>query len=285
MTEKIALLVDSGMDVPPSVLEKEGVYVIPLNVIYKDKTYIDKVTITSKEIYDRLSVEIPSTSLPDGQSISDVFQKILADGYKKLVIATISSGLSGTHNILQLMSKDYPQIDVLMIDTKNIGIGGGLQGVYAKRLIDEGLDLPELKEKLEKNVLNTRVFFSIPTLEYLKKGGRIGLVSSILGTALNLNPVISCNPDGIYHTVSKARGRKRSLDKMLHVAEEFIGSHTSYDIGVAYGNSIEEAREFAEAVKARLPHIKDFFFDEVSPALGIHTGPGVIGMGVQLRTD
>lgn len=283
MTNKIALLVDSGMDVPPEVLAKEGVYVIPLNIIYKDHVYIDKVTITSTEIYARLEEEIPSTSLPDGEAISKILEQIIADGYNQLVVATISSGLSGTNNMLNLMVKDYPQLESFVLDTKNIGIGGGLQGVYAKRLIDQGLALPDIQAKLETNVTATQVFFSIPTLEYLKKGGRIGLVSSILGTALNLNPVISCNKEGIYHTVSKARGRKRSLDKMLHTAADFVGNHTSYDIGVAYGNSLEEAKAFAEAVKAKLPHYKEFFFDEVSPALGIHTGPGVIGMAVQLR--
>ncbi|MBE9389959.1 DegV family protein [Vagococcus salmoninarum] len=283
MSNKIALLVDSGMDLPTEIIAKEGVYVIPLNIIYKDHVYIDKVTITSKEIYDRLETEVPSTSLPDGQAIHDILEQIIADGYTQLIVGTISSGLSGTNNMLNLMVKDFPQLESFVLDTKSIGIGGGVQGYYAKRLIDEGLTFAEITKKLTAHVSDSRVFFSIPTLEYLKKGGRIGLVSSILGTALNLNPVISCNTDGIYHTVSKARGRKRSIEKMLSAVEEFIGNHPAYDIGVAYGNCIDEARELAEVVKQRFPNCQKLFFDEVSPALGIHTGPGVIGMGVQLR--
>lgn len=283
MSNKIALLVDSGMDLPTEIIAKEGVYVIPLNIIYKDHVYIDKVTITSKEIYDRLETEVPSTSLPDGQAIHDILEQIIADGYTQLIVGTISSGLSGTNNMLNLMVKDFPQLESFVLDTKSIGIGGGVQGYYAKRLIDEGLPFAEITKKLAAHVSDSRVFFSIPTLEYLKKGGRIGLVSSILGTALNLNPVISCNTDGIYHTVSKARGRKRSIEKMLSAVEVFIGNHPAYDIGVAYGNCIDEARELAEVVKQRFPNCQKLFFDEVSPALGIHTGPGVIGMGVQLR--
>lgn len=283
MSNKIALLVDSGMDLPTEIIAKEGVYVIPLNIIYKDHVYIDKVTITSKEIYDRLETEVPSTSLPDGQAIHDILEQIIADGYTQLIVGTISSGLSGTNNMLNLMVKDFPQLESFVLDTKSIGIGGGVQGYYAKRLIDEGLPFAEITKTLAAHVSDSRVFFSIPTLEYLKKGGRIGLVSSILGTALNLNPVISCNTDGIYHTVSKARGRKRSIEKMLSAVEEFIGNHPAYDIGVAYGNCIDEARELTEVVKQRFPNCQKLFFDEVSPALGIHTGPGVIGMGVQLR--
>lgn len=282
---KIALLVDSGMDVPPSILAKNGVYVIPLNIIYKDQTYIDKVTITSEEIYTRLPIEVPSTSLPDGQAISTIMDKIIADGYEQLIIATISSGLSGTNNVLRLMSEHYPQLDTYVLDTKSVGIGGGLQAVYAYQMIHQGLSFNDIQTKLMASVQDSRVFFSIPTLEYLKKGGRIGLVSSILGTALNLNPVISCNKEGIYHTVGKSRGRKKSLEKMLSLVEEFIGNHPAYDIGIAYGNCLEDAKVVAEEVKRRFTHYVDFYMDEASPALGVHTGPDVIGIGVLLRHE
>lgn len=283
MTKNIALLVDSGMDLPPEYLAKPGVYAVPLSVIYKDKTYTDKVDITSAEIYERLTTEIPSTSLPQGETIQHIFDTIIADGYEQVVIATISSGLSGTNNIMKIMADDHPTLEAVIIDTKSIGIGGGVQGAYAKDLIDRGLNLLEIKSVLDGNVSQSRVYFSIPTLEYLKKGGRIGLVSSILGTTLNLHPVISCNEDGIYHTVSKARGRKRSIEKMVKTLSDFIGAHASYDIGVAYGNCKEEAEELAAVLKKQFPHFNNFFFDEVSPALGIHTGPGVIGIGAMLR--
>ncbi|WEG73461.1 DegV family protein [Vagococcus intermedius] len=283
MTNSIALLVDSGMDVPKEVLQKEGVYEIPLNIIYKDAVYTDKKDITDTEIYARLDEEIPSTSLPSGQSISDILEKIIADGYTKLVVATISSGLSGTHNALKLMLEDFPELTTVMIDTKCIAIGGGLQGVYAKELIDSGLDLTSIRTRLNDMVKNARVYFSISTLEYLKKGGRIGLVSSVIGSALNLHPVISCNEDGVYHTIAKARGRKRSLEKMIQDAEAFVKDHSSYDIGVAYTACIEDATKLAETLKQRLPNYNHFYFHPVSPALGIHAGPDGLGFGILAR--
>ena len=283
MTHKIALLVDSGMDLPPAYLAKEGVYEVPLQIIYPENTFTDKVDITSAEIYARLSETIPKTSLPEGQKIHDLFAQISADGYTALVISTISSGLSGTNNILNVISREFPELETIVLDTKSIGIGGGIQGAYAKDLIDRGLSLSEIQSILKEKVAHGRVFFSIPTLEYLKKGGRIGLVSSILGTTLNLHPVISCNEDGIYHTVSKARGRKRSVDKMVAAVRKTIGESQLYDIGVAYGNCQEEAALLKERLLAEFPHAENIFFDEVSPALGIHTGPGVIGVGVMVK--
>ena len=198
LTEKIALLVDSGMDTPPALIEKGGIFVAPLNIMYKDHTYMDKIEITPEEIYARLDEEIPKTSLPSVSYVQTLIEEIKAQGYTKIVCINISSGLSGTHNAMRLMLEDAADIDYLMVDTKNIGIGGGIQAAYIKNEIDNGTSFEAIKKIAQTLPGKTKCFFTIPTLEYLKKGGRIGLVTSILGTALNLNPIISCNEDGIY---------------------------------------------------------------------------------------
>lgn len=280
MTNKIALLVDSGMDMPPELVEKGGVFVAPLNIMYKNETYMDRVEISPEEIYARLHEEIPKTSLPSYTYVEKLIAEIKEQGYREVICITISSGLSGTHNSLRLALEEHPELDSFLVDTKSIGIGGGIEAAFLKNEIDNGLSFEELK-KIASDLPNKgRVFFSIPTLEYLKKGGRIGLVTSILGSALNLNPIISCNEDGIYYTVSKARGRKKSLSKMLDSVEKTLGNATTYDLGVAYGNDKEEARELMELMKTRFKNYRHFYFGEVSPVLGAHTGPGVIGVGV-----
>lgn len=280
MTNKIALLVDSGMDMPPELVEKGGVFVAPLNIMYKNETYMDRVEISPEEIYARLHEEIPKTSLPSYTYVEKLIAEIKEQGYREVICITISSGLSGTHNSLRLALEEHPELDSFLVDTKSIGIGGGIEAAFLKNEIDNGLSFEELK-KIATDLPNKgRVFFSIPTLEYLKKGGRIGLVTSILGSALNLNPIISCNEDGIYYTVSKARGRKKSLSKMLDSVEKTLGNATTYDLGVAYGNDKEEARELMELMKTRFKNYRHFYFGEVSPVLGAHTGPGVIGVGV-----
>ena len=99
--EKIALLVDSGTDVPQDVIDTYGIYMVPLQIIYKNRTYTDKIDITPEEVYQRFSEEIPSTSLPDGQTIQKTIDQIKADGFEKVLIVTISSGLSGTYNVMR----------------------------------------------------------------------------------------------------------------------------------------------------------------------------------------
>lgn len=280
--EKIALLVDSGTDVPQDVMERYGIYMIPLQIIYKERTYTDKVDITPEEVYRRLEEEVPSTSLPDGAQIQKVLEKIKEDGYEKLLIVTISSGLSGTYNVLRLIGQEEEGLEVYVLDTKSIGIGAGLQAIHAAELIDSGLTFEALIAQLKKEIVQNKVLFNVGTLEYLQKGGRIGLVTSIIGTALKLNPTISCNEDGVYYTVAKSRGRKRSIDKLVEIAEEFIGNHQEFRIAVAQGDAYEEGLQLKAKIEARFPNAKEILFGTISPALVVHTGPGLLGMGIQV---
>ncbi|KAF1302429.1 DegV family protein [Enterococcus saccharolyticus] len=282
MKNKIALLVDSGTDVPQDLMEKYGIFMIPLKIIYKSQTYTDKVDITPEEVYERLATEIPSTSLPDGEGIQRIFDEIQAQGYRQAVVVTISSGLSGTYNMLRLMGEEQKALQVYVLDTKSIGIGAGLQAIYAAELIDEGRPWADIIKTLEQKVQESKVFFNVATLEYLQKGGRIGLVASIVGTALKLNPTISCNEEGIYHTVAKTRGRKKSLEKMIQLVQEVIGMHRHFRLAVAQGDAMEEALWVKQLLEEKFPQAKEILFGPISPALVVHTGPGLLGIGVQL---
>lgn len=283
--EKIALLVDSGTDVPAEIMSQYGMYMLPLQIIYKDRTYTDKVDITAEEIYQRLPQEIPSTSLPDGETINKIFDRIKADGYEQVLAVTISSGLSGTYNVVRLMGEQRNDLDIFVLDTKNIGIGAGLQAIRAAELLNEGITWQELKEQLLQEVVRNKVFFNVATLEYLQKGGRIGLVASILGNALKLNPIISCNDEGIYYTVAKSRGRKKSLDKTVELVKQYIGNHKQFRLAVAQGDALAEAKEIKTRLEQEFPQVKEIFFGQISPALVVHTGPGLLGVGVQLLDE
>lgn len=280
--EKIAILVDSCVDVPPKLVEKYNMYVIPLKVIYKDRVYSDGVDITAQEVYERLDIEIPTTSLPSGGEINAMFDRIKADGYEKVLAVHISSGLSGTYNTTRLLGSQYEELDIFVLDTKNIGIGSGFNAIQAAEYINEGMDWETLIKTVSENVSKCKIFFYVDTLEYLKKGGRIGLVASVLGTALNLKPIISCNEEGIYYTVSKSLGRKRTLNKMIDLAIEYAKSGNRYNVAIVHGNAEEQANKIKEALMPLLPNCNIFTDGQISPALGVHTGTGTIGIAIQL---
>ncbi|EOD6223525.1 DegV family protein [Enterococcus hirae] len=282
MKNKVAILVDSGTDVPQELIEKYQMYVIPLKIIYKDRVYTDKVDITPEEIYQRLPQEIPGTSLPDGETITKIFEQIKQDGYEKILAVTISSGLSGTYNIVRLIAQQQEELEAYVLDTKNIGIGAGFSAIQAAKWLEEGMEWSLLIERLNELVKQTKVFFNVATLEYLQKGGRIGLVASILGTALKLNPIISCNDKGIYYTVGKARGRKKSLDRTVSYVKERVGTAKVFNLAVAHGDAKEEATEMMARLKEEFPQAQQIYFGQISPALVVHTGPGLLGVGVQV---
>lgn len=282
MKNKVAILVDSGTDVPQELIEKYQMYVIPLKIIYKDRVYTDKVDITPEEIYQRLPQEIPGTSLPDGETITKIFEQIKQDGYEKILAVTISSGLSGTYNIVRLIAQQQEELEAYVLDTNNIGIGAGFSAIQAAKWLEEGMEWSLLIERLNELVKQTKVFFNVATLEYLQKGGRIGLVASILGTALKLNPIISCNDEGIYYTVGKARGRKKSLDRTVSYVKERVGTAKVFNLAVAHGDAKEEATEMMARLKEEFPQAQQIYFGQISPALVVHTGPGLLGVGVQV---
>lgn len=279
--EKIAVLVDSGSDVPRELVEKYKMYVAPLSIIYKDQTYVDGVDITTEEVLERLEEEIPSTSLPTGEKIQELLDQIKEDGYEKVLAVTLSSGLSGTHNIIELIASQQEGLEIFVLDTKNISIASGFNAIQAAEYIKDGMNWETLIQTVSENIVNAKVFFTVSTLEYLRAGGRIGLVASLLGSRLKIRPIISCNEEGIYYSVAKVRGQSRSIDKALELAVEHIGDAENYNIGVVHAGVEDEAKKIKERLLAKLPKPAIIVEGQISPVLSVHTGPGSIGIVVQ----
>lgn len=279
--QKIAILTDSGSDVPYDLAKSNNIFVVPLQVNYKDRSYRDGVDIDADTMYRRLKEEIPTTSLPIGEDIDKVLQDIEAQGYTHILAVVLSSGLSGTCNVLKLVAKES-KLPVEVIDTKNIGIGSGLSVLKAAEFVRQGLSWDDLIVKVNETIQKTRVFFVLDTLEYLQKGGRIGKVTALIGYALDLRPIITCDSEGIYTTIAKARGRKVSINRCLELALEFAGDSNKITVGLAHGNALEEVLKLKELMTQKLGDRANIFIGQVSPALGVHTGPGLIGMGIQV---
>lgn len=279
--EKIAILIDSTADVPHDLRDRYGMYVAPLTVVYRDAEYRDGIDIDTEEVCARFAQEIPTTSMPSPQVISDAFKQIKADGYDKVIVVTISSGLSGTYETLRRFGPEPEGLEAYYLDTKNVGIACGFTAIRAGELIEQGLSFEEVCQGSEEAARHTSVFFCVPTLEYLIKGGRIGMVTGMVGMLLDVRPVISCNEDGIYHTVAKARGREKSLRTALGKAIEFAAGAKEYNITVMHAAAKEEADKIMAALKEALPEFRLAIEGQITPVLVVHAGPGLLGIGVQ----
>lgn len=280
-TKRIALVVDSCTDVPPEEIERYGMYVVPLQVNYAHESFLDKVTITPQQVYDRFTEEIPTTSTPTPAVAREVLERVVDDGYDQAVIVSISSGLSATYDLMRSISSAIPELECHLVDTKNIGIGAGLVVLAIARLLADGASLDEVRAVSEGIVADTKVYFCVDTLEYLHKGGRIGNVTYAVGSLLDMRPVISCNDQGVYYTVAKAKGRRQSLKKAMAVAEQFAARFPRCTMAVVNGDAAEEAAAVREELSHKIDHAQGWYEGQISPVLVVHTGPGLIGIAVQ----
>lgn len=278
--QKICILVDSGCDVPKALREQYDIRVLPLKIIYPEGEYLDQVTITAQQVYDRFPGEIPKTSLPDGGTIEAVLQQAKADGYEKALIVCISSGLSGTYNMVRIVCEEQEALETFVLDTRNISFGSGVFAVMAAKWIEAGVTWEELKETLLKRLPDSKVYFCVDTLEYLRKGGRLGLVAAILGSALHLKPIISCNPEGVYYIAGKAVGRKKSIARMLEMAAAYANAGKDSAVAMLNGDAAQEAEMLKPQLLAAVHRDSLLAEGQISPALVVHTGPGLLGIHV-----
>lgn len=279
--QRIAILVDSASDVPEKYIEEYNIYRAPLNIIYKDKEYISGVNITTEEVFARLDEEIPSTSLPNIDTIQDLFNQIKKEGYKKLLVVTVSSELSGTYNVLRMLGEEVTDLDIQVLDTKNVSLASGINAIQAANYIESGMNWNELVQRVAKNIKNTKVFFSVSTLKYIQKGGRLGRISSFLANALNLKPVISFNDEGITYAAANARGEKRSIQKALRLTKEYIGEAKKYNLGIIHALAKNKAQKVKNKLLKEFPAANILEEEQISSVLGVHVGPGGVGIVIQ----
>ncbi len=277
--KRIALITDSTSDLPREIQEKYNIEVLPLHVIYKDAEYRDGVDITPEEVYNSLSREVPSTSLPSTGKILELFQRLKEEGYRDVLSIHISSGLSGTYSMIKNLEENAKQIGLRLhvIDSKSISMGLGFLVIKAAQLIESKTPLNEIIKTLERFKREVKVFFVLKSLEYLKKGGRIGLVEGTLGDMLSIKPIISVNSEGIYYTIAKIRGRKGSIRKLIEIVKGAIGK-SRVRVAVMHGNALDEAMEILNSIKDEV-NTAYIFAGQVGPVVGVHTGPGLVGIG------
>lgn len=276
--EKIALITDSTCDLTEEIIKKYNIKILPLRVIYKDAEYIDRVNITPQQVYDNLAKEVPSTSLPAMSDIEDLFTSIEEQGYTHIIAATISSGLSGTFNAVKLIAENHPNITAFVFDSKALSYGLGAIVEECGKFIAEGKTFEEIVNIMPSIKERISVYYVVETLEYLKRGGRIGKVSGTIGELLNIKPIISIDEEGKYFTYAKVRGRKQSINKLMDIAKEILAT-TKAKIIVLQGGAIEEGKKIYESFK-NMRNVTTLHFSDISPVLGVHTGPGLLGITV-----
>lgn len=283
--QKIALLTDSCADLSPALAAENHIHIVPLRILCADGEYFDGMDIRGADIYKRLRAgELPQTSLPAGEDIEKVLRQIVMEGYDGVIAIMLSGGLSGTYNLVRLIAEECKGLlPVRVYDSVSGSLGMGLTVLQIAEDIRNGMGWEELTERrVPQLIANTYPFFSVDTLEYLQKGGRIGKVTATAGMLLQIKPLLTFARDGQLTSVAKVRGRHQVINKLVDLTVQRCGDHKRYNLAVANGGAPEEMALVREKLTAALPNYDHIWEGEIDGTLSVYIGDGVLGAAVQV---
>ncbi|MBN2604248.1 MAG: DegV family protein [Bacilli bacterium] len=270
---KIAVITDSSSNLSLDYIKSNpNLAMTPLMISFEDAFYRDLVEVDYKTVYEKLMVTSVTTSLPSLEDFDQAVMKFQKEGYTDILVITISSGLSGTFNGFNTAAGEYTDINIHMYDSKTLSMALGYIVKEAIDLIKKDLPLPQIIKKLNKlRYEESLALFTVETLKWLKKGGRIGKVEGTIGELLHVKPVITVNDDGVYVTLSKGFGMSRTLIALRQALRDKF-SQELIDVTIHYGDNLEKANSLKAKIEAEF-NINTIDVVQLTPVLGIHTGP------------
>ena len=275
------IITDSACDLPKAMLAQLDVTSTPLHVLFKGQNLPDSVDEGLKEIYDGLRAgEATSTSAANPEGWTAVMEPALQAGQDVLVLA-FSSGLSTTYQSAVIAAQDlgekYPQRHIRVVDTGCAALGQGLLVWHACKMRDAGLSLDELTAWCEENKYHLCHWFTVNDLMFLKRGGRISAATAVVGTMLQIKPVLHVDDNGKLVSMEKARGRKASIEALVKKLDTLGEGYDNSTVFICHGDCLEEAEQLKALVLQR-SGVQDVFVGNLGAVIGSHAGPGTLAL-------
>ena len=276
---KVAVVTDSTAYIPPDLVKKHNITVAPQVLIWGDETFQDGVDIMPDDFYRRLSTAkvMPTTSQVSPAALKTIFEKLLDEGYDVQGIF-VSTKISGTiQSALQardMLPKAKDKISI--VDSLSTSMAMGFMVLKVARAAEDGAKLAECQKLAEKAIGHVGIFFAVETLEFLRRGGRIGGAQALLGTVLNIKPVLEVR-DGRVESVEKIRTKSKAMDRVVELVVEKVAGRTPVRLATLHANAENDAKTLLEGAVAQL-HPVETIFAGVSPVVGTHAGPGTVGL-------
>jgi len=275
MTVKI--VTDSVADLPSQVVKELDITVVPILIRWGEELYRDGIDLTAEQFYERLkrSKIPPSTSVPSPGTFAEAYDK-LAEEANEILAIIVTSRLTGTYNVaLQSVGLMNRKCRVEVIDSKCATMPEGFIVMKAAQAAQAGASLDEVMEVTRKTIPRVDFLSTFDTLEYLKRGGRIGKAQAFLGSILKVNPLITLR-DGVVEPVGRTRSRAKAIDRLCEFAMSY--SHIE-EIAIEEATTPDEADRIAERLSAKFPKER-IYRSKPSPVIGAHTGPGFLLVAV-----
>lgn len=284
-THHVAVVVDSSADLPREWTERHGVTVVPLQVVIDDVTYRDGVDIDAAGLYERMREAdgpIAGTSQPSPQAFLDAYRRGIARGAESILGIYISAAVSGTYNAGAAALHGMEGVEGTAFDSRSGSLGAGLLAVRAVELLDGGRELPEVVRELERIRAQSSVLFTVDTMDYLLRSGRVGRAKAWLGGMLDLKPILSITDDGRLTAVARVRGREAVLPRVFELLDERLVEARRYRFGVVHFAAEEMARHIVHELRERYDAL-EILSGPATAALGVHVGPGAWALAYQIE--
>lgn len=274
----IQIICDTMNDVPKEIVEKYNIEILPATIVFDGIEYKAGVDIQGDEFYKMLrsSNSMPTTSQVTYATFKDTFEKYLDEG-KKILYLSGSSAASGTYQSAMIAKNDIESDDIHIFDTYSLCIGGGMLITEAAIMAQESNDIDYIINKLNEYKEKVEVYFSVDSLDYLHKGGRISGTKATIGTILNIKPILKIE-DGVVKQKTQVRGSKKIIPTLIEQLKLQVGDDFSdKEVYVGYGDDIEECNKFVEKVKNELSP-KSVKIFQIGACVACHSGPDVFGL-------
>lgn len=278
---EFVISVNSTVDLPRNCLEERNVPIIPLKYTIDGEMYTDMYGLTSKEFFRKLRQgQMSVTSQVNPEEAKAALEPALREG-KDVLHLGFSSGLSGTYNSMRIageeLAEKYPEAKLIVIDTLCACLGEGLLLYKVLQLREKGKNINEIAEWVEENKLHICHNITVDDLNHLHRGGRVSKTTAVVGTLVQIKPIIQVDNKGTLQVVRKERGRKRSLNKIIDMAVEQSKGWKNDMIMVTHGDCLEDAKYVAKLAKEKLG-AEDVLINNIGTVIGSHTGPGVVAI-------
>ncbi len=275
------ITVNSTVDVPKEWLEERHVPVIPLKYTIDGETYTDMEGLSAKEFFDKLREgKMSTTSQVNPEEAAAELEPYIKEG-KDILHLGFSSGLSGTLNSMkiagEMLEEKYPEAKVIVIDTLCACLGEALLLYKALQQKEKGMNIDELAGWVEENKLHVCHNVTVDDLNHLHRGGRVSKTTAVLGTLVQIKPIIHMDDNGKLQVIGKERGRKKSLNKIVDMAVEQSKGWDNDIIMITHGDCIDDAEYVAKLVREKMG-IDNILINNIGTVIGSHTGPGVVAV-------
>lgn len=275
---KIAVVTDSTAYIPKDLVKQYDIHIIPLSVIFGDETYREDIDITTEAFYKKLSETktLPTTSQPPIGSFIELFEKLERDGYDAVVSIHLSRKFSGTYEVAKSAGNMMEKIQVYPYDTELSTMPQGFFAIRASELAREGKDIEAILNELDRMKENTRSYFMVDDLSHLQRGGRLTGAQAILGSLLNIKPILHI-VDGYIVPFEKVRTRKRALGRIMKMLEEDVQTKRVRRVVFIHANDEASAFRLREDFSKKYPEVETII-SHFGPVIGTHLGEGSLGV-------